>query len=72
MADNPIAALLLHAAKPKDVEGAKDGGDDEGLIAAMEEFSEACGKKDAEAMAEAFRNAFTICDSAPDEADSEK
>lgn len=40
---------------------------DDGLMSCMEEFLSAHKAQDAKAMAEAFRNAFSICESQPHE-----
>jgi len=56
-----MAALVLGGPAPS------DHGDEDGLHEIMREFLSAVEAKDAEGMAEAFRNAFDVLESMPHE-----
>jgi hypothetical protein len=49
----------------------ESGGPDAGLVAAMEEFHTAFGKKDFAGMAEAFHSAHALCASGPSDYEAE-
>lgn len=63
----PLAALILAKAHHPDEEDEEGKGDEQGLEAAAEDLITAIHDKDADAVVEALRNAFSILDAEPHE-----
>lgn len=62
MPPKDIAMLALGKLKKSPDEGAPEGGEDEGLMTAMEDLLSAISAKDAAGMASAFRSACEMCE----------